>query len=46
MKIKLLLLITLILFIPFMVKAKELKIDFENNFGGNSYDEYTSVKQT
>ena len=46
MKKKLLTILTLILFVPFMINAEELKLDWQKSWGGNSYDEFYDILQT
>ena len=46
MKKKLLILLTLMFFIPFVIKAEELKMDWQKSWGGNDRDEFYELLQT
>ena len=46
MKKILLTILTLILFVPFMINAEELKLDWQNSWGGNSQDQISYILQT
>ena len=46
MKKILLTIITLILFIPYLINAEELKLDWQKNWGGNNYENFYDLLQT
>ena len=45
MKKKLLILLTLMFFIPFVIKAEELKMDWQKSWGGNDNDGFFKLLQ-
>ena len=46
MKKILLTILVLILFVPFMINAEELKMDWQNSWGGNSWEEFFDILKT
>ena len=46
MKKILLTILILILFIPFMINAEELNLEWQKSWGGNSHDEFYDILQT
>ena len=46
MKKKLLILLAFVLFMPFMVKAYEVKMDWQKSWGGNDNDKFYKLLQT
>ena len=43
MKMKLLILLTLIFMIPFVIKAEELQMEWQKSWGGNKYDYLNNI---
>ena len=46
MKKILLTILTLILFVPFMINAEELKMEWQTSWGGNSWEKFSDILQT
>ena len=46
MKKKLLILLSLLFFTPFIIKAEELKMDWQKSWGGNNQDGFDDILQT